>query len=60
VTEVTRPAELRPRTSARPEAAVIVVHELADDGQFPEPGDGLLAVTVRVSPAASASDFSAV
>ena len=38
---------------------MIVVQELAVAGQFPEPGDGLPEVTVRVSPAASVSDFSA-
>ena len=37
----------------------MVVHVLAVAGQCPEPGAGVLAVSVRVLPAVSVSDFRA-
>jgi hypothetical protein len=42
VTVVTRPEKFNPNTSARPDADVSVLQDVAAEGQAPDPGAGLL------------------
>jgi hypothetical protein len=64
VTEVTRPELFDPTTRARPEAEVIVSHDVADDGHISfespdsgEPGAGEPYVTVSEFPSVSVSEI---